>query len=38
VFDDVMSRVGVWFARSETLRTAGELLLGLLAPVERKNG
>jgi SRSO17 transposase len=38
VFDDVMARIGVRFARSETRRTVGELLLGLLAPVERKNG
>ena len=38
VFDEVMTRIGVRFARSETRRTVGELLLGLLAPVERKNG
>ena len=34
----MMARIGVRFARSETRRTVGELLLGLLAPVERKNG
>ena len=33
-----VARIGPRFARSETRRTAGELLLGLLAPVERKNG
>ena len=33
-----MARIGVHFARSETRRTAGEALLGLLGPVERKNG
>lgn len=38
MFDEVMGRVGARFARSETRRTVGELLLGLLAPVERKNG
>lgn len=38
IFDDVLARVGTCFVRSETRRTAGELLLGLLAPIERKNG
>jgi SRSO17 transposase len=37
-FDDVVARIGPRFARPETRRTVGELLLGLLAPLERKNG
>jgi SRSO17 transposase len=38
VFEDVLARIGVRFARSEPRRTVRELLLGLLAPIERKNG
>jgi SRSO17 transposase len=38
VFDEVLARIGPSFVRSETRRTAGELLLGLLGPAERKNG
>jgi SRSO17 transposase len=38
VFDDVLARISTRFARSETRRTVGELLLGLLSQVERKNG
>lgn len=38
LFDDVVTRIGARFARAETRRTAGELLLGPLAPVERENG
>ena len=30
-FDDVVARIGPRFARPETRRTVGELLLGLLA-------
>ncbi|MEU8003229.1 IS701 family transposase [Catellatospora sp. NPDC049111] len=33
-----MARIGARFARSEPRRTVRELLLGLLAPIERKNG
>jgi len=38
IFDDVVARIGPSFARSETRRAAGELLVGLLAPLECKNG
>ena len=38
MFDDVLTRIGPSFARPEPRRTVGELLLGLLAPLERKNG
>jgi len=37
-FDEVVARIGPRFARPETRRTVRELLLGLLAPLERKNG
>jgi hypothetical protein len=37
-FDEVVARIGPRFARPETRRTMSELLLGLLAPLERKNG
>ncbi|GAA1369523.1 hypothetical protein GCM10009661_27150 [Catellatospora chokoriensis] len=38
MFEGVFERIGSRFARSELRRTARELLLGLLAPIERKNG
>lgn len=38
VFEGVLARIGVRFARAEPRRTVRELLLGLLAPIERKNG
>ncbi|WBB89962.1 transposase [Verrucosispora sp. WMMC514] len=38
MFEDVLIRIGARFARSEPRRTVRELLLGLLSPVERKNG
>ncbi|MFC7248204.1 transposase [Catellatospora aurea] len=38
MFEDVLTRIGAHFARSEPRRTVRELLLGLLAPMERKNG
>ncbi|GHJ47242.1 hypothetical protein Cs7R123_45840 [Catellatospora sp. TT07R-123] len=37
VFGDALARIGTRFARSESRRTVRELLLGLLAPIERKN-
>jgi hypothetical protein len=37
VFEDVLARIDARFARSEPRRTVRELLLGLLAPIERKN-
>jgi hypothetical protein len=38
VFEDVLTRIGARFARAEPRRTVRELLLGLLAPIERNNG
>jgi hypothetical protein len=38
VFDEVVARIGGRFARAEPRRTVGELLAGLLTPLERKNG
>lgn len=38
VFEGVLERIGGRFARSGPHRTVRELLLGLLAPIERKNG
>ncbi len=38
MFDDVTARIAGRFARPETRRTAGEMLVGLLSTVERKNG
>jgi hypothetical protein len=38
VFDEVTERISARFARPETRRTARELLVGLLSPIERKNG
>jgi hypothetical protein len=38
IFDDVMERISLRFVRPETRQTVGELLLGLLAPLECKNG
>ncbi|MEV4417056.1 IS701 family transposase [Catellatospora sp. NPDC049609] len=38
MFEGVLERIGSRFARSEPRRTVRELLLGLLAPIERKNG
>ncbi len=38
VFDEVTARIAGRFARPETRATAAELLIGLLSPVERKNG
>jgi SRSO17 transposase len=38
VFEGVLARIGTRFARAEPRRTVGELLLGLLAPIEHKNG
>ncbi|WP_435831665.1 IS701 family transposase [Catellatospora methionotrophica] len=38
VFEGVLTRVGGRFARAEPRCTVRELLLGLLAPIERKNG
>jgi SRSO17 transposase len=38
VFDEVAERIAGRFARPETRQTAGELLVGLLSPIERKNG
>jgi SRSO17 transposase len=37
VFDGVIGRISGRFARSEPRRTARDLLLGLLSPVEQKN-
>jgi SRSO17 transposase len=37
MFDGVMARIAGRFARVEPRRTARDLLLGLLSPVERKN-
>jgi hypothetical protein len=36
--DEVTARIATRFARPETRATAGELLIGLLSVVERKNG
>lgn len=38
VWDDVTGRVAGRFARVESRRTAWDMLRGLLAPIERKNG
>ncbi|GHJ43368.1 hypothetical protein Cs7R123_07100 [Catellatospora sp. TT07R-123] len=38
VFEEVLTRIGTRFARSEPRRTVRDLLVGLLAPIERKNG
>ena len=38
VVDDVMARIAGRFARVEPRRCARDLLLGLLSPIERKNG
>jgi SRSO17 transposase len=38
IFDDVVQRISLRFVRSETRQTVGELLLGLLSPLECKNG
>lgn len=38
VFDEVTGRIAGRFARVEPRRTARDLLLGLLSPIERKNG
>ncbi len=35
--DDLMVRIGDWFARSESRERAKNYLKGLLSPVERKN-
>src|SRR6266540_3833809 len=37
MFNDVMSRIAGRFVRAEPRRTARDLLLGLLSPVEHKN-
>ncbi len=38
MFDEVAGRIAGRFARPETRCTAAELLVGLLASIERKNG
>lgn len=38
MFDEVAGRIAGRFARPETRATTGELLVGLLSPIERKNG